>query len=57
MDMAKVSKRGWGWAYRKLRDLHCSRLSSFYRATLYAIRGDTGTFRCDLTWQKIRLHR
>ena len=45
--MSTVTKRGWKWAYRKMRD----------RATLYVLRGDTGTFMCELTRKKIRISR
>ena len=55
--MSATSKRGWKWAYRKMRDLHCDRPSAFYRATLYVIRGDTGAFHNDVSWQKIRIRR
>ena len=55
--MSTVTKRGWKWAYRKMRSLLCSRLTSAYRATLYAIRGDTGAFYNSRTWQKIRIRR
>jgi hypothetical protein len=55
--MSASTKRGWKWAYRKLRDLHCTRLSAFYRATLYVLRGNTGTFVCEVTHKKIRISR
>ena len=55
--MSAVTKRGWKWAYRKMRDLHCTRPSAFYRATLYVLRGDTGNFMCELTRKKIRISR
>lgn len=55
--MSAVTKRGWKWAYRKMRDLHCTRPSAFYRATLYVLRGDTGTFMCEFTRKKIRISR
>ncbi|MBO5390607.1 MAG: hypothetical protein L0G28_04340 [Pseudomonas sp.] len=55
--MSTATKRGWKWAYRKMRDLHCTRPSAFYRATLYVLRGDTGTFMCELTRKKIRISR
>lgn len=55
--MSELSKRGWTWAYLKIRGLYCSRLSSIYRATLYVIRGDTGTFYCDASQRKIRIRR
>jgi hypothetical protein len=34
--------RGWAWAYTKIRKYGCSRVSAFYRASLYTLRGDTG---------------
>ncbi len=55
--MSQTPKRGWNWAYRKIRELHCSRSIALYRATLYAIRGDTRTFISDATWRKIRIRR
>ncbi len=48
---------GWVWAYRKIRGLQCTPLTSAYRATLYVIRGDTGAFHNDVSWQKIRIRR
>ena len=55
--MNVTNRRGWKWAYRKMRDLHCTRASAVYRATLYVLRGDTGTFICELTHKKIRISR
>jgi len=55
--MSSAPKHGWKWAYQKLRGLNCSRLGAFYRATLYSIRGDTGSFYVDRTWEKVRLRR
>ncbi len=55
--MTHVPGHGWMWAYRKMRSLLCPPLSSAYRATLYALRGDTGTFYNNRTYQKIRIRR
>jgi len=55
--MDNAPKHGWIWAYRKLRGLHCSRITALYRATLYFVRGDTGTLTSHDNWQKIRLRR
>jgi hypothetical protein len=55
--MKIISKQGWKWTYRKLRELNCSRVSAFYRTMLYAIRGDTGSFYVDHSWEKIRIRR
>jgi hypothetical protein len=55
--MNSAPKHGWKWAYDKLRGLHCSRRTAFYRATLYSIRGDTGSFYVDRSWEKVRLRR
>ena len=55
--MGHTPKHGWTWAYQKLRGLHCSRLTALYRATLYSVRGDTGTLTSNDNWQKIRLRR
>lgn len=56
-NMSIAPKHGWKWAYQKLRGLHCSRGTAFYRATLYSLRGDTGTFYVDRSWHKVRLRR
>lgn len=56
-SMSNAPKHGWTWAYRKLRGLHCSRITALYRATLYFVRGDTGTLTSADNWQKIRLRR
>jgi hypothetical protein len=56
-SMSETPKHGWTWAYRKLRGLHCNRITAFYRATLYFVRGDTGTVTSEDLWQKIRLRR
>ena len=37
-------KRGWSWAYTKVRGLYCNPFIAIYRATLFALRGDTGRF-------------
>lgn len=55
--MSSAPKHGWRWAYQKLRRLNCSRRRAFYRATLYFIRGDTGSFYVDRSWEKVRLRR
>ncbi|MBW3504487.1 hypothetical protein [Pseudomonas sp. NKUCC02_KPG] len=55
--MSTRTTHGWMWAYSKIRGLQCSRLSSAYRASLYVMRGDTGTFHSDLSWQKNRIRR
>lgn len=55
--MEGTGKHGWVWAYRKLRGLHCSRHTAFFRATLYLVRGDTGSFYVDKSWERIRLRR
>ena len=55
--MKITSKQGWKWTYRKLRELNCSRMSAFYRAMLYSIRGDTGSFYINRSWEKVRIRR
>ena len=55
--MENKSKRGWSWAYKKIWGLHCSKFTSAYRATRYALLGDTGTFYSKVSWQKIRIYR
>jgi hypothetical protein len=54
---ATKKKRGWAWAYRKIRGLYCNPVSAAYRATLYSIRGDTGTFMSRVSQRKIRITR
>ncbi|WP_191625234.1 hypothetical protein [Pseudomonas fluorescens] len=56
-SMSDKPEHGWKWAYRKLRGLHCSRITAAYRATLHFIWGDTGFFYSDGSLQKIRLRR
>jgi len=55
--MSAKNKHGWKWAYGKIRGLFCTRLTAIYRATLYFIRGDTGSFLSENNWQKIRIRR
>ena len=55
--MSAKTSHGWIGAYTKIRGLQCSRLTSAYRASLYVMRGDTGTFHSDLSWQKNRIRR
>ncbi|WP_193073526.1 hypothetical protein [Pseudomonas sp. FME51] len=38
------SKRGWNWAYHKVRSYHVSRFQACYRATRFWLFGDTGSF-------------
>ena len=55
--MSSKTTHGWAWAYNKIRGLQGSRLTSAYRATLYVLRGDTGIFHSDVSWQKNRIRR
>lgn len=55
--MKNVRKRGWTWAYRKLRGLYCSPITACYRATRFCIFGDTGACTSSDGWQRIRLRR
>ena len=55
--MSSKTNHGWAWAYHKIRGLQCTRVTSAYRATLYVLRGDTGTFHSDASWQKNRIRR
>jgi hypothetical protein len=57
VDMKKFEKRGWRWAYTKVRSLYCSRLTAIYRATLFALRGDTGRFWSHSGMMQSRLKR
>lgn len=36
--------RKWKWAYRKIRTLHCSSMTAIWRATRFAMLGETGYF-------------
>jgi len=42
--MTESEKREWRWAYAKIRSLYCNRFTAAYRATLFALRGDSGRF-------------
>ncbi|PAM81372.1 hypothetical protein CES87_25690 [Pseudomonas sp. ERMR1:02] len=52
-----AGSRGWRWAYKKIRSFGCSRMTAFYRASLYTLRGDSGGFSSGRSWQKFRLRR
>lgn len=52
-----ATKGGWGWAYRKIRSLHASRGTALFRATLYWLRGDSGSFSSHGGWGKSRIRR
>lgn len=51
------NRRGWVWAYRKVRGWHVSGFQAFYRATRFAITGDSGSFHSHGGWRKSRLTR
>ena len=55
--MKQSGKRGWCWAYLKIRSLYGSRLTAIYRATLFTLRGDTGRFRSHSGMMQSRLKR
>lgn len=55
--MSGTGKHDWKWAFRKMRKMRCSFVSAFYRATLYAIYGDTGRFVCRKAHMIIRISR
>ena len=55
--MKNTHRRGWTWAYRKLRGLYCSPITAGYRATRYWVLGDTGPCTSADGWQRIRLRR
>jgi len=55
--MSAPAKHDWKWAFCKMRKIRCSFISAFYRATLYALRGDTGRFVCRKAHMKIRISR
>ena len=55
--MTNVSGRGWMWAYRKMRSLLCTRLSSAYRANLYVLRGDNEDIYKNIKKKKIRIRK
>jgi hypothetical protein len=50
-------RRGWLWAYRKLRGWHVSAVQATYRASRYILTGDTGSFPSHGGWRKSRLTR
>lgn len=50
-------RRGWRWAYRKIRAMQVGRLSSAYRATLYWLRGDSGRFSSHGGWMRTVVRR
>jgi hypothetical protein len=51
------NSRGWFWAYNKTRSYHVSRSSAFFRATLFWITGDTGSFASHGGFRKSRIRR
>ncbi|QDV95058.1 hypothetical protein FFH90_012410 [Pseudomonas sp. ATCC 43928] len=53
----KTKSRGWEWAYKKIRSFGCSRRTAIYRASLYALRGDSGGFSSERSLQRFRLRR
>ncbi|MDR6580775.1 hypothetical protein J2X88_005686 [Pseudomonas extremaustralis] len=52
-----TNRHEWVWIYKKIRNLGFSRFTAFYRASLYVLRGDTGTFRLKYGWTKFRFRR
>lgn len=52
-----TNRHGWVWVYKKIRRFGFSPLTASYRASLYVIRGDTGTFRFKNGWEKFRFRR
>jgi hypothetical protein len=52
-----VMKKGWRWAYAKIRSFHCNRWVSFYRSTRYALLNDSGPVNCKTRNSVIRLKR
>ncbi|PYY72553.1 hypothetical protein CRX42_00545 [Pseudomonas jessenii] len=52
-----TKSRGWGWAYKKIRSFGGSRMTAFYRASLYTFRGDSGAFSSKRSWQTFRIRR
>lgn len=45
VETMRNDRKGWPWAYAKIRSLHCGRFTAAFRATLYVLRGDTGRFK------------
>lgn len=50
-------KKGWLWAYRKVRGFGFSRTAAFYRATRYTVFGDSGRIESKSRWEKYRLKK
>ncbi|MEO7067078.1 MAG: hypothetical protein ABI114_09245 [Rhodanobacter sp.] len=57
MNTGHPRDSGWLWAYRKIRSLHCPHSTAFYRASLYALRGDTGRFTSHYNGMRARLRK
>lgn len=50
---ASLLKR-WKWAYRKIRSLGCGTLMAAWRATRFAILGNSGRFYSSRGWTKLK---
>lgn len=46
--------RKWRWAYRKVRTMDCGRSTAIWRATRFALTGDTGRFISSRGWSKLK---
>lgn len=44
----------WRWAYRKIRAMDCGRLTAIWRATLFALTGNSGRFFSSRGWSKLK---
>jgi hypothetical protein len=57
MPTKNTNRKGWVWAYKKIRRFGFSRSTAFYRASRYVLLGDTGTFKYKNGWEKFRFRR
>ncbi len=53
----RKKKRGWLWAFKKIKSYDFSTPRACYLATLYSIKGDTGVFGNKNSYTRFRLRR
>lgn len=56
MNKRKI-KRGWLWAFKKIKSYDCSTARACYLATVYMIKGDTGVFGVKNSYTRFRIKR
>lgn len=56
MKKAK-KKRGWLWAFKKIKSYNCTTIKACYLATIYTLRGDTGAFENKISYTRFRIKR